>query len=457
MFRLKERAVVVIVTIVSLFALVACSDGSPVEEPTNKPSQVPSECAAFAQYGNLRGRSINVYAPIVSPEDQSHIDSFVPFEECTGVKINYEGSREFETQLPTKIDADAPPDIAYFPQPGLLKSLIARFPGKIKEVQGQALANLDANYRSNWKEYGSVDGKVYAVPVGASVKSFVWYSPRAFMENGYQIPRTWEELITLTQRIAEGHPGAKPWCAGIQASNGTGWPATDWLEDMMLLTAGSEEYDMWVSHQIPFNDPHVVTALDQAGEVLKNETFVNGGLGSVKSIATTSFTAAGLPILDNTCFLHRQASFYQVNWPAETKIAEDGDVFAFLLPGKTDSKQPVLVGGEFAAAFNAREEVLAFQAYLTSPEFSNTKARVTGHGWISANKNLDPSVFSSPIDRLSYELLTDDSTVVHFDASDQMPDTVGTGTFWTGMTDWISLDKSSLDVLTEIENSWPKS
>ena len=221
MFRVKERAVVVIVTIVSLFALVACSDGSPVEEPTNNPSQIPSECAAFAQYGNLRGRSINVYAPIVSPEDQSHIDSFAPFEECTGVKINYEGSREFETQLPIKIDADAPPDIAYFPQPGLLKSLIARFPGKIKEVQGQALANLDANYRSNWKEYGSFDGKAYAVPVGASVKSFVWYSPRAFMENGYQVPRTWEELITLTQRITEGHPGAKPWCAGLQASNGT--------------------------------------------------------------------------------------------------------------------------------------------------------------------------------------------------------------------------------------------
>lgn len=195
MFRLKKRAAVATLNIISLFALVACSNGAPVEEPTNKPSEVPSECAAFAQYGNLRGRSVNVYAPIVSPEDQSHIESFKPFEECTGVKINYEGSREFETQLPIKIDADAPPDIAYFPQPGLLRSLIARFPGRIKEVQGQALTNLDANYRSVWKEYGSVEDKIYAVPVGASVKSFVWYSPRAFAESGYRVPRTWEELI----------------------------------------------------------------------------------------------------------------------------------------------------------------------------------------------------------------------------------------------------------------------
>jgi extracellular solute-binding protein family 1 len=416
---------------------------------------LPSKCASFDQYGNLAGKSVNVYTPIVSPEDQSQIDSFKPFEECTGVKINYEGSREFETQLPIKIEAGAPPDIAYLPQPGLLRTLIARFPGKIKEVQGQALANTDSNYRGFWKEYGSVGGKTYAVPVGASAKSFVWYSPRAFAENGYQVPRTWEELIALTQKIADDHPDAKPWCAGIQASNGTGWPATDWLEDVMLRTAGPDVYDQWVSHQIPFNDPQVVTALDQVGTILKNDAYVNGGLGNTKSIVTTSFTAAGLPILDGSCFLHHQASFYQINWPADKKIAEDGDVFAFQLPGETNADQPVLVGGEFAAAFSDREEVRAFQAYLTSPEFSNTKAKVTGPGWISANKKLDPATLISPIDRLSYELITSDSSVLRFDASDQMPGTVGTGTFWTGMTDWISLEKSSQDVLTEIESSWP--
>ena len=151
MFRVKKRTVVATLSLVSLFALAACSS-TPVENPTDAPSSLPSECAAFAQYGTLRGRSVNVYTPIVSPEDQTHIDSFKLFEECTGVKINYEGSREFETFLPVKIDADAPPDIAYFPQPGLLKSLIARFPGRIKEVQGQALANLEANYRDIWKE-----------------------------------------------------------------------------------------------------------------------------------------------------------------------------------------------------------------------------------------------------------------------------------------------------------------
>ena len=92
----------------------------------------------------------------------------------------------------------------------------------------------------------------------------------------------------------------------------------------------------------------------------------------------------------------------------DKKIAEDGDVFAFRLPGTTETDPPLLMGGEFAAAFSDREEVRAFQAYLTSPEFSNAKAKVTGPGWISANNKLDPSILPSPVDRLSYELITSD-------------------------------------------------
>ena len=455
MFRMKKREVIATLSVVALIVLVSCSGGNPPDDSSNMPSDPAGSCFAFRQYGNLQGKSVTVYTSILSPEDQSHIDSFKPFEKCTGAKINYEGSHEFESQLPLKIEAGSSPDIAYLPQPGLLKTLLARHSGKIKEVSGQALSNLEENYRQAWKDYGSADGKVYAVPVGASVKSFVWYSPKTFTDNGYQVPKTWDDLMILTEKISSDHPDAKPWCAGIESGSSTGWPATDWLEDTMLRTAGPDAYDQWVTHQIPFNDPKVVTALDQAGGILKNDAYVNGGLGGIRSIRTTAVGEAGLPVLEGTCFLHHQASFYQVNWPAGTKIAEDGDVFAFYLPGSTETDRPVLVGGEFAAAFSDREEVKAFQAYLTSPEFSNAKAQATGPGWVSANRKLDPANLSSPVDRLSYQLISDENNVLRFDGSDQMPGTVGTGTFWTGMTDWISLNKSSQDILTEIENSWP--
>lgn len=451
MFRNKKRVAAAALSVVSLVTLAACSGSS------SDSGGGAADCTPYKDYGDLKGKKISVYTSIVTPEDEPHIKSFEAFEQCTGAEVVYEGSREFEAQLPVKIEAGSPPDIAYVPQPGYLKTLVSRFPDKIVEVTGQAATNLDANYNAQWKTYGSVDGKVYGVPVGANVKSFVWYSPSLFKEKGYQIPKTWDELKALTDKMVADSPDVKPWCAGIESGSATGWPATDWLEDMVLRNASPEDYDKWVNHEIPFNDPKIVEALDMAGSILKSETYLNGGYGNVKSIATTAFGEAGLPILEGTCFLHRQASFYQANWPKGTNVAEDGDVFAFYLPGKDEAAKPLLGGGEFAVAFSDRPEVKAFQAYLTSPEWSNEKAKATSAGWASANKKLDPNNLKSPIDKLAFELLTDEQAVFRFDGSDQMPGAVGAGTFWKGMTDWIALDKSSQEVLTDIENSWPKS
>ena len=44
----------------------------------------------------------------------------------------------------------------------------------------EVIKNIDENFDPAWKEYGSVDGKLYAAPLGSNVKSFVWYSPSMF-------------------------------------------------------------------------------------------------------------------------------------------------------------------------------------------------------------------------------------------------------------------------------------
>ncbi|QLQ16393.1 MAG: carbohydrate ABC transporter substrate-binding protein [Micropruina sp.] len=456
------RMLAALASIGALLATAACSSGgsatSAAPAGTAAASSASGECAAFASYGDLKGKTISVFTSIASTaEAQPHIDSYKPFETCTGATIKYEGSRDFEAQLPVRIKAGNAPDIAYIPQPGLLSTLVRNNPGKVVEVGAAAVKNVDTYYDAGWKSPGTVDGKYYAVPVGANVKSFVWYSPKAFAEKGYQIPNTLDELKALSDKIVADNPDGKvkPWCAGIESGVATGWAATDWVEDFMLRTTTPENYDKWVSHQIPFNDPAVVAAVDKVGEFLKNPKYVNGGLGDVKTIATTSFTEGGLPILDGTCYLHRQASFYQANWPKGTDVSKEGDIWAFYLPGDGASK-PVLVGGEFAAAFQTRPEVQAFQAYLTSPEWSNAKAKATPNGgWLSANKKLDKANLTKPMDQLSYDIINDPKSVQRFDGSDMMPSAVGAGTFWKEMTNWISLDKSTADVTAAIEKSWP--
>jgi alpha-glucoside transport system substrate-binding protein len=420
------------------------------------PAGPAPECGAYAQYGDLNGKTITVYTSIVEPEDQPHIDSYKPFEQCTGAKVVYEGSKEFEAQLPVRVQAGSPPDIAYVPQPGLLATLV-RQTGAVKPAPAGVAANVDQYFPETFKSAGSVDGTLYAAPLGSNVKSFVWYSPKAFQAKGYTVPKTWDEMIALSDRIVA--EGGKPWCAGIGSGEATGWPLTDWLEDVMLRENGPEVYDQWVSHAIPFNAPQVNAALDRVGSVLKNPAYVNGGLGDVSSIATTTFQDGGLPILDETCYMHRQANFYAANWPEGTDITENGDVYAFELPPiNPASPQTILVGAEFVAAFSDRPEVQAFQAYLSSPEWANEKAKAGSalgqSGWVSANTGFDPANLSSPIDRLSAEILQDEGNTFRFDGSDLMPAAVGAATFWRGMTDWIT-GKSTGDALTFIEQSWP--
>ena len=244
------------------------------------PGKGKAECAGLTSFGDLTGKEVSIYTSIVAPEDVTQKDSYKLFESCTGATVKYEGSKEFEAQLVVRVKSGNPPDLAIVPQPGLLNTLV-KDTGKVKEAPEAVAANVDKWWGEDWKAYGTVDGKFYAAPLGANVKSFVWYSPSLFEEKGWTVPTTWDEMTALSDTIAG--TGMKPWCAGIGSGEATGWPVTDWLEDVMLRDVGPDGYDQWVAHEIPFNDPQVVSALDRVGDILKNDKYVNAGIGDVKS------------------------------------------------------------------------------------------------------------------------------------------------------------------------------
>ena len=437
--------------------LAGCASDTSTSETNTAEGTSPGEgvegCEDLTQFGDLSGTEVNVYTSIIEPESDAHKASYEKFTECTGAEVAYEGSNQFETQLIVRVRGGNAPDIAYVPQPGLLGTLVDT--GSVVPAPEPTAENVDEFWGEDWKNYGSVDDTFYAAPLGANVKSFVWYSPKMFEKEGYEVPETWDEMLELSDEIAQ-KGDMKPWCAGIESGEGTGWVLTDWLEDALLRDVGPETYDQWVNHEIPFDDPQVVESLDRVGGILKNSDYVNGGHGDVNSIATTTFQDGGLPIIDGNCALHRQASFYAAQWPEGTDVSENGDVFAFYLPvTNEDNGRPVLGGGEFTVAFDDRPEVQAFQTYLSSDVWANEKAEATpGGGWVSANTGLDIELLGSPIDRLSAETFQDPEAVFRFDGSDLMPSAVGAGSFWKEMTSWITGDDSE-DALQNIEESWP--
>lgn len=437
---MTSRQMMTCVVIVSVLgAVVGCGDD---EAP-------PPGCEPYAAYLGHAGSTVTMTSTIRDVEADQLAQAWEDFERCTGINIAYQGSADFEETIEAELLAGTGPDLAAVPQPGLLNRLVQQ--GLVQPASPQVRANAERWYPDDWFRYGSVDGTFYAAPMDANVKSFVWYSPKFFQENGYSVPETWEEMLRLSEQIAAD--GVKPWCAGIESGAATGWPATDWLEDVLLRTEGPDVYDQWVAHEIPFDDPRVVAALDLVGEILKNPDFVNGGYDGVESIVVTSFQEGGLPILEQRCAMHRQASFYITWWPPRAVIGEDADLYAFYLPPIDPAQgQPVLGAATFTTTFADRPEVEAVAAYLSTPEFANSRAR-TGDA-ASANTGLDPTNLQSPVSQLAAELLIDPETEFRFDGSDLMPATVGAGTFWSEMIDWI-LGKDTETALSEIESSWP--
>jgi len=396
---------------------------------------------------------VTIYGTIADTEAELLEESWAAWEDENGIDIQYEASKEFEAQISIRAQGGNAPDLAIFPQPGLLADLASR--EYIQPAPEGVKANVDEYWSADWANYATTGDTLYGAPLMASVKGFVWYSPAQFAEWGVEVPTTWDEMLTLTQTIAD-QTGTAPWCAGFGSDAATGWPGTDWVEDLVLRQAGPETYDKWVSHEIPFSDPAIVSAFDSVGEILLNPDFVNAGFGDVKSIVTTPFGDPARALGDGTCALHHQASFYDgfIQDPknGNATVGPDADIWAFVTPSVEAGGNAVTGGGEIVGAFSNDEETIKVQEFLSSPEWANTRVKLGGV--ISANNGLDPASASSPILQQAITILQDPDTTFRFDASDLMPGVVGAGSFWTGMVDWVN-GKSTEEVLSTIDASWP--
>ncbi|PRY65975.1 carbohydrate ABC transporter substrate-binding protein (CUT1 family) [Glaciihabitans tibetensis] len=397
---------------------------------------------------------VTMYGTIIDTEEELLNESWAAWEEESGIDIQYESSKEFEAQITIRAQGGNAPDLAIFPQPGLLGDLASR--DYIQPAPEGVADNVGEYWTDDWAAYATTDDTLFGAPLMASVKGYVWYHPADFAEWGVEVPETWDELLELTATIQET-TGVAPWCAGFDSDAASGWPGTDWVEDLVLRQAGPEVYDQWVNHEIPFDDPAIAEAFDSVGEILLNPDYVNAGYGGVESINSNTFQDVARVIGDGTCALHHQASFYDgfLTDPTNgnTSVGPEEDVWAFLLPPvEADSGQAVTGGGEIVAAFSNDEDTIAVQEYLSSPEWANS--RVALGGVISANNGLDPSNASSPVLQDAIGILTDENTTFRFDASDLMPGVVGSGSFFTGIVDWIN-GKATEDVLSTIESSWP--
>ncbi|MFV0334658.1 MAG: ABC transporter substrate-binding protein [Tropicimonas sp.] len=405
-----------------------------------------------AAHGDLAGQELNILGPWLGG-DKDLFESVIPyFEEATGADVKYSGSDSFEQQIVIDAEAGSPPDVAVFPQPGLAAGLAAK--GQLKPLSDDVGTWLTENYAAgdSWAKlvtYKGPDGAdhVYAFPYKADVKSLVWYVPENLEDAGYEVPKTLEDLKALTEQIAAD--GETPWCIGLGSGGATGWPATDWVEDLMLRTASPADYDAWTTNAMPFNDPKVVKAIEEFGWFSKNDAFVAGGSGAV---ASTDFrdSPKGLFASPPACYMHHQASFIPSFFPEGTVIGEDADFFYFPAPADGSLGQPVLGAGTLFAALSDNPAAMAFIDYLKTPIAH--EIWMTQSGFLTPYKGVNPEAYGDETLKKMGAIMLD-ATTFRFDGSDLRPGAIGAGAFWTGMVDFIG-GKSAQDVADAVQQTW---
>lgn len=266
---------------------------------------------------DLSGQKLTIDGSWAGIDKQLFESVIAYFEVATGADVEFTGGDGFEQRIMVDVEAGSPPGIAVIPQPGLAADLAKR--GKLTALSEETAEWIKNNYAAgqSWVDLASFEGPdgkkaLYGFFYKVEVKSLVWYVPENFEDGGYDVPTSMEELKAVTERMAAD--GATPWCIGLGSGPATGWPATDWVEDMMLRNNTPAEYDAWVSNQMKFDDPKVISAIEDFGWFARNDAFVAGGAGAVGS---TDFrdSPKGLFASPPACYMHRQANFIPSFFP----------------------------------------------------------------------------------------------------------------------------------------------
>jgi alpha-glucoside transport system substrate-binding protein len=366
------------------------------------PDEIGGEVSLIASWG---GNERDVLMKMISP-----------FEAETGITVNYTGTRDMDAVVTTRVQAGNPPDIAAFANPGKM----AQFANQGELVDLTGVLNMSAireAYSEGWLNRGRVDGTLYGIFTKAAMKGFIWYDPDTQSEVGFDVPESWDELMSLSEDIA-GNTDIAPWTVGLESGGASGWPGTDWLESIMLKMYGPEVYNQWHRGELAWTSDEVRSVWEEWGRIVTNEDMLYGGTTYTLS---TNFGQAHAPIFqeDPAAVFHHQATFlsgFITDQFPDLSAGEDFTFFAFpeIDP---DYGASVIAAGDVFTMFNETEQSRALIKYFST---ADAQAYWLQTGAISPNNRVALDEYDDPLTREAAGTMRDAQIVV-FDASDLMP------------------------------------
>ncbi|WP_258907033.1 ABC transporter substrate-binding protein [Actinokineospora sp. UTMC 2448] len=358
---------------------------------------------------NAESRTVIVLGPWTGTEETDFRRVLARFTAVSGIDVDYRGTRAVEQVLAHDLQRGAPPDVAVLPNPGILAAYARR--SELRPLN-DVVGDQSGSYSPQWLRLQEVgQDQRFAVAVKVDVKGAFWYRT----ENPGEVrpPDTWGDLVALSERmIAAGHT---PWCLGMGSPPTSGWPGTDWIEVILLRSAGAEAYREWASGKRDWTSTRDAWAT--WGALVTKPGAVRGG---TRAALLTDFGDAGKHMFTSPpgCLMeHRAASSAVTGYQAmqADEMAQGQGVDFFQMPGATTLSVSADLAGMFSDSHEAKELI----RFLASDGGQRAWPELSGGTVFSANSNVTDVYDDNPITRRIAVKLNSDPLC--FDASDLMP------------------------------------
>ena len=382
------------------------------------------------EQGTAEAEPVVVFGPYRGDEAASFTEDLDRWAQSQGIEVRYTGTGNIAADLQSRVAEADPPDIALVPQPGLVRALFEA--GALQAVPAAVVDEASASMGADALALGRMDDVQVGVPFRINAKSLVWYRPEQFEELGVTVPTTFDELESLVERIED--QGLVPWCLGVEAQMATGWPATDWVEDIVVRQWGTDVYRQWIEGTVGFQDQRIAESFATFRSLVLGSGRVAGGPSGV---LRTSVADGHEPLFDSPagCVLYHAPSFASTWMPSGTSVAPDGSVDVFTVPAVTGPRSgEVVVGADLVVAFDVRPEVEAVLAFLASPEA--VRSWTGSGGFLSPLDSIAPDDYAADTREVFAEVAAGDPQLV-IDASDAMPPGIGSDLLLAEISRWI--------------------
>jgi alpha-glucoside transport system substrate-binding protein len=368
---------------------------------------------------NVSG-SVSVMGIWVGDEQKSFqavIDDFKTKYPNVTVKYNPVGDN-LPTVLTTAVQGGNPPDIAAIAQPGLMTQLVDQ--GKLKPLN-YVKPTAVTNFGQSVVDVGSVNGTLYGLMYKANNKSTVWYNVKAFDDAGVTGATDWNAFLNDGKTLlASGIPA-------YSIGGGDGWTLTDLFENIYLRTAGADKYDQLSTHDIPWTDPSVKTALQEMAKVFNDPKNIAGG---VSGALQTDFATSVSNVLSPTPKAAQVMEGDFVPGVVTTTLKPVTGYNVFTFPSINGSVPSVVGAGNLFITFRDNPAIQAFIKYLATPEAAVVWVR--RGGFASPNKQVSASEYPDELLKKTSQDLAN-AQVFRFDMSDLQPAAFGAT---TGQGEW---------------------